>query len=202
MACIYLLNSCGVPQSFDFDITYLYPYIVNPYLYLYFVCWKICTYSAFNQGRVNWSPLSHNLWLINRDIPHRNFEMLSCLNNLKLCGLFLLSDNLTKKITMLKNVHTTPNCLGVRVLQNCQYHVCQYFIRNGFFKYLLGLFYKVTDTMCIMSHITCHMFCVTFCMFFCWLNKLVEGLWDRPTPASFICIPLFFWKLFLFKNHH
>ena len=33
MACIYLLNSCGGPQSFDFDITYFsnysYPLLVN-----------------------------------------------------------------------------------------------------------------------------------------------------------------------------
>ena len=32
MACIYLLNSRGGPQSFDFDITYLYPIIVTPYV--------------------------------------------------------------------------------------------------------------------------------------------------------------------------
>ena len=31
MACIYLLNSCGGTQSFDFDITYFYPIIVTPY---------------------------------------------------------------------------------------------------------------------------------------------------------------------------
>ena len=31
MACIYLLNSCGGCQSFDFDITYFYPNIVTPY---------------------------------------------------------------------------------------------------------------------------------------------------------------------------
>ena len=30
MACIYLLNSCGGPRSFDFDIQYLYPIIVTP----------------------------------------------------------------------------------------------------------------------------------------------------------------------------
>ena len=30
MSCIYLLNSHGGPQSFDFDITYLYPIIVTP----------------------------------------------------------------------------------------------------------------------------------------------------------------------------
>ena len=32
MACVYLLNSRGVPRSFDFDITYCYPIIVTPYL--------------------------------------------------------------------------------------------------------------------------------------------------------------------------
>ena len=32
MACIYLLNSRGGTQSFDFDITYFYPIIVTPYL--------------------------------------------------------------------------------------------------------------------------------------------------------------------------
>ena len=35
MACIYLLNSHGGPQSFDFDITYLNPIIVPPYPWLY-----------------------------------------------------------------------------------------------------------------------------------------------------------------------
>ena len=32
MACIYILNCRGDPQSFDFDITFLYPIIVTPYL--------------------------------------------------------------------------------------------------------------------------------------------------------------------------
>ena len=39
---------------------------------------------------------------MNKDIPQRNFEMFSILNNLELCGLFLLSDNLTKKIILFK----------------------------------------------------------------------------------------------------
>ena len=52
MACIYLLNSRGGPQSFDFDITFCYPIIVTPITMIY------STHSSLKSGKLIMSLIS------------------------------------------------------------------------------------------------------------------------------------------------
>ena len=77
-----------------------------------------------------------------------NFEMLSGLNGLDLCGLFKLIDKLTNTIIQLQEVCTSPTCLGVRAFQSCQGVslcmflplVCGHLIRPGNFQMLSRLY--------------------------------------------------------------
>ena len=54
-------------------------------------------------------------------MPPGNFEMLSCLNELDLCGLFLkLNKSIGQDVIQSKKVRTSPTRLGVRAFQSCQ----------------------------------------------------------------------------------
>ena len=56
----------------------------------------------------------------NSDTPPGNFEMLSRLNELDLCVLFLPEQWSRSGCHSVKKIRTSPACLGVRALQSCQ----------------------------------------------------------------------------------
>ena len=76
-----------------------------------FVLYKLCNYTG-----------SKNLYYLN-DSQISNFEMLSCLNNLDLCGLFFIEGHSDKEeYSVKKKVNATPNRLGLRAFVETYSH--------------------------------------------------------------------------------